>query len=333
MSILSSELKLYRAANNTDTTACGGRMTANEVVSGTLANLFAHVLPEELAAGSTKWRKAFFKVANDDDLPFFASKLFLDAPTPGDDYVVMVEGSQRNTVGDLSSPRIYGVAFLSSNVSAGASTLIVDVENAAIAGMFQDGDQIVITDKLAPAATSGNREVHTIDGTPSVSGTQVTIAISGTLANAYTTAANARVSSVLDAGDVACSVDNWVETSAAGTYDESASPVVCDNIGTNEQTWTLTFSDATTFTVVGDTVGSVGSGTMGSNFAPTNPDFEKPYFTLAAAGWGGTWAAGDTIVFQTHPAAPAMFFKRVTPAGATGTASNRFTVCFLGATA
>ena len=70
------------------------------------------------------------------------------------------------------------------------------------------------------------------------------------------------------------------------------------------------------FAVAGDTLGSVGSGNIASNFAPTNPDFGAPYFTLPSAIWGGAWASGETFTFQTHPAALPLWLKRVVPAGA-----------------
>jgi hypothetical protein len=332
MSILASEIKLYKSLVVSDTNSNGGRMSSNLIASGALANLFDHVTPEEKAAGSIKYRKFFTKIANDDDLTLFATKIFLDAPTPGDDWVTLFAGTQRDTMADHTTPRRYGSAFLQENVSAGAATIIVTVENAALSAIFQNGDPIVITDKVTPTSVSGNREVFTISGAPSVVGTQVTIGLSGTLANSYTTAANARASSCLAAGDVSCSVSNWSET-GSGTYDETTYPVLCDNIGTIEQTWTLTFSDATTYTCVGDTVGSVGSGTVGSNFSPSNAAFAKPYFTLRAAGHGGTWTANNTITFQTHPAAPAGYLRRDVPAGAAAIGSNKVTIVALGATA
>jgi hypothetical protein len=332
MAIIASELKLYKSAVITDTSANGGRRGTDVIVSGTLGNYFPHVLPEERESGSNKVRKCFYSVQNDDDLPLYSSKLFLDAPTPGQDWVTMFSGTHRDTVASHSSPRRYGVAFLSANANAGASTLIVTVEDATIAGIYANGDEIIITDKATATASAGNRELHTISGVPVVVGAQVTITIAGTLANAYTTANNARVASVIVGGDLACLVDNWVETSAAGTYDETTYPVTTDNMGTIEQTWTLTFSDATTFTVVGDVVGSVGSGTTASNFAPVN-SASKPYFTLASAGWGGTWANGNTIVFQTHPPDLPFYLNRVIPAAAAAQAGNRITPVLLGATA
>lgn len=332
MSILSSELQLFKSAVVNDTSTNGGRISNNQIISGTLANCFDHVLPEERVSGSNKIRKCFYLVANDDDLILYAAKLFLDAPTPGEDWVTMFAGTMRDTVADHSSPRRYGCAFLQANANAGASTVILEVEDSSIAAIFQNGDTIVITDKLTPTALAGNREVHTINGAPVVVGSQVTITLTATLANAYTTAANARVSSVIVAGDLAGTVSNWAET-GTGTYDEVTYPVLTDNIGTMEQTWTVTFSDASTFSVVGDTIGSVGSGVIGSNFAPVNPDNSKPYFTLRAAGHGGTHTAGDTLVFQTHPPAYGFYLNRVLPAGAAAESGNRITPVILGATA
>ncbi len=333
MSILASELKLYKSQNVSDTSAGGGRMSTNQVISGVLANCFSHVLPEERVTGSVKYRKVFYHVGNDDDLPLFSAKIFLDAPTAGADWMTFFAGNMRDTVADHSgSPRRYGSAFLQSSAAAGASSIIVTIEDPSIAGIFAAGDEIVITDKVSPGATAGNREVHTISGAPAVVGSQVTIALVGTLANSYTTAANARVASVLSAGDLVCSVSNWVE-SGSGTYDEASFPILTDNLGTIEQSWTFGWIDATTFTCTGDTVGSVGSGTIGSNFAPVNPSTSKPYFTLRAAGHGGTHVAGDSITCQTHPAAVAVFLRRDLPAGSAPAAGNRATLVLLGATA
>jgi hypothetical protein len=115
-------------------------------------------------------------------------------------------------------------------------------------------------------------------------------------------------------GTVACSADNWVETAAVdGTYDETTYPLTLDNIGTIEQTWTLTFSSATEFEVVGDVVGSIGTGDTSTDFIPINEDWTKPYFTLDAYGWADTWQANDTVVFQTHPAAVPFWLAQHVP--------------------
>ncbi len=334
MTILNSELKFYKSATVDDTAANGGRMSANEIISGVVQNVFPHVLKAERDAGSTKYRKLFCKVQNDNDETLLGAQFWFDKPTAADDWCVMWPGTQRDAQGDITgSERIYGCAALSADAAAGGSTLVVEVEDASLVGIFQDGDTIRVTDKDTPDSTTGNEEFHTISGAPVVSGTEVTITIAGTLASDYTVASSSRAMSVYEPGDVLCSVDNWVETSVGGTYDEGAYPVITDNIGTVEQTWTLTFTDANSYTVSGDTVGDVGSGNISADFAPQNPDWSKPYFTLESAGFGGTWAAGDTIVFQTHPAAVPIWEKRVVPAGAASFANNAIIIVMAGESA
>jgi len=333
MTILAAELKAYYPATISDASGNGGRISFNQITSGALQNVFPHVFRAERLAGSTKHRKIFLRAANDADATLYAPSARLHKPTPGDDYVYFRVGTQRNTQGDLTgSERKYGIGTLKTTVTAGGSTLVVTVENTALTGIFQDGDKIRVTDKATPTG-SGNEEELTISGAPSVSGADVTITVSGTLANGYT-GGTSYVSSVYYPGsDLVATVDNWAETSASGTYNESTYPVTLDHIGTAEQTWTLTFTDATNFTVAGDVIGSVGSGTIGADFAPTNSAVSKPYFTLQSEGWGGTWAAGNTIVFQTHPNAIALWETRVVPAGASSVAGNGVTLVFEGETA
>ena len=334
MTILDSELQCYKSTTVNDTAANGGRMSNTQVISGVVQNVWPHVLKAERDAGSTKYRKLFYKIANDADETLLSSQLWLDAPTAAGDHVVMFAGTQRNTQADITgSERKYGAANLQANAVLGSNTLVVVVEDATLTGMFVNGDTIRVTDKLTPSSLTGNEEIHTINGVPVVSGTQVTITTTAVLANNYTTVAGGRVMALYNFGDVKCVVDNWVETSAAGTYDETTYPVRCDNIGTIEQTLTLTFSDASNFTVSGDTVGSLGAGTILADFAPQNPAFSKPYFTLDFEGFGGTWAAGNTIVFQTHPAAVPIWEKRVVPAASASLANNKVTSCVSGESA
>jgi hypothetical protein len=331
MTILASELQFFKSATVTDTTSNGGRLSATQITSGAVANVFPHVMSAERAAGSTKRRKLFLKCSNDADETLYSPWACLDGPTAAGDYVYFHVATQRDTAADITgSERKYGAAPLKTTVTAGGSTLTVTVEAAAITGIYQNGDTIRITDKATPSSGTGNEELLVISGAPSVSGSDVTITITGTLANGY--AAGAKVASLYKPSDLACSISNWAET-GAGTYNEGTYPVLGDNIGTIEQTWTLTFTDATHFTVVGDTVGTVGSGTTSADFSPTNSSFSKPYFTLRSAGFGGTWAANNTIVWQTHPAAIALWETRVVPAGTASLAANSATLIFGGESA
>lgn len=338
MTILASELKAFYPQTVSDAAGNGGRISFNSITSAALQNVFPHVFRAERLAGSTKHRKLFFRVVNDADETLYAPSVRLHAPTLGGDWVYFRVGTQRNTQADLTgSERKYGAGVLKTTVSAGGASLVVTVEDASLTGIFQIGDKIRVTDKATPGAATGNEEELTATAV-SVSGTNVTITTANALANGYTGGTLAVpvtfVASVYSpVSDLIVSVDNWVETSSAGTYDDTTYPVEGDAIGAAEQTWILTFTDATNYTVTGDTIGSVGSGTTAADFAPTNAAVAKPYFTLRAAGFGGAWAGGDTIVFQTHPPAIAIWETRVVPAGAASMAGNGVTSVLEGETA
>lgn len=314
MAIIASELKLYQSAIVTNDTTNGGRLSSNEIVDGQANNLFPNITETQRLAGLSLTRKAFYKVANDADTVGNETKLYIQDITPAGTSAVLYAATQRDTAADLTgSERKYGAGRLNANVSSAATIIVVDAElNNGANLIFQAGDKIYITDGT-------NGEVATIAaGGVAWSVDQATLTLDAGLLNSYAVATPTTVSSCFEAGTVQATVDNWVETSTAGTYDETGSALVLDSIGSVEQTWTVTFSDATNFSVVGDTLGSVGSGTVGVDFTPSNPDFTKPYFTLLAAGFGGTWAVGETIVFQTHPAAVPIWCDLVVPVGTAG---------------
>ena len=137
-------------------------------------------------------------------------------------------------------------------------------------------------------------------------------------ANSYS-ASNSYAGGCIEAGDVAPSVSDWVENSSGGgTYDESGHPLIMFNEGTEEDTWTITFNGVGTFSCAGANAGSVGTGAVGSDFSPTNPNTGQPYFKLEAAGWAGSWdntPSADTLSFKTHPATVPLWLKQVVPAG------------------
>ena len=316
MPIDSTEIKLYKSATVNDTNSNGGVMSTTEVADGIKNNVWPDVPQAERVAGSIKYRKTFIKVANDDDLVLVDPRIFIETHTPGDDTIVLMAGTQTDTQAEADDyTRFYGAGDLDANVSAGASTIDVNVENGNTSGadeIFQNGDLIRISDKASVDAGTGNTEFLRLDATTGVSwnGNKATLTFESgvTLDNAYVTGDTPRIASVLELSDIQPSSDGWGESSASGTYDETTYPTIQDSIGSIEQTWTITFTDATNFSCVGNTVGSVGSGSIGGgDFTPNNTDFSKPYFTLSDAGWGGTWTSGDTISFTTHLLCPWLF--------------------------
>lgn len=324
------DLLLYKSATVNETGTNGGRMSNAEIVSGAIRNCFPTIGEAERSAGSTKYRKVFLKNANDDDIGLMEAKVYLDKYTPGDDRIVFFPANQTNTQADITgSEKDYGAGKLNANISAGAASLVVLVEHGATQP-FDIGDKIRITDK-ADIDASGNEEYVTV-GSVGVSGDLVTLGFSPVTANGYA-ASNTRVMNVYEPGtDVAATTSDFLVTSgASGTYDEDY--LFADNIGSVEQDWTLTFTSPTAFTISGNTLGSQGSSNIGSGASPNNVALGKPFFVLQAAGFGGTFQAGDTIEFSTHPSAVAIWLKRVVPAGAAELTVNEAIIVLDGETA
>nr|CRH06017.1 Conserved protein of unknown function [Candidatus Magnetococcus massalia] len=344
MPIQSTELRFYKAETVNDTSSNGGRISSNEVADGVKNNVWPDVPQAERLAGSTKYRKLFLKVANDEDLTLINPQIFIETPTPGDDRVLIFSGEQRDTQGELTGlERPYGAGTLDLDVSSGSGSLEVIVESAADE-IFQNGDLIRISNQSSVDDATGHVEFLRLDTTSGVSWSgdkaALTLKAGVSLQNSYL-ANETRVASVIEAEDVEAKWDGWSGSTVAGTYDGVApttaptthSPIL-DAIGTIEQAWTITFSDANNFTCVGDTLGSIGSGAISAgDFSPNNADFDRPYFTLPTEGWGGTWAPGEMITFTTHPAAQPLWWKRVVPPGANSLSADKVVVAITGESA
>ena len=326
MSIIQAELKQYKAAVNDDTSANGGLMSASEITHNVKNNVFPDVSQEDRTAGVTQYRKVFHKVENDNDLTLSTALVRMTEQAEGDDRVTIFSGTQSDTQADISSPDEFGIAALKNDVSGGATSLVVTLEDSSQVIFYSTAGKNMVW--------IGNGTVEEFhDGvTISKSGDEVTITLAGgdSLTNSFL-ASNTVVASVLEVGDILCSEDNWVDASAV--YDESTYPLTHDNIGCIEETWTITISaDGTSFTCSGATVGAVDSGNVSTDFSPINSDFNKPYFTLDKDGWSGQ-GEGDVIQFQTHPASAAVWRKRIVPAGAAAVSSEDYVIKTKGQTA
>ena len=330
MSIVASELVWRTSVEMSDAGTNGGKMTKTAIADAVKNNLWPDVPQSERTAGSLKYRKAHIHIANDADLTLVQARVFVETYTPGEDSVVIFAGTHTDLQSGISgSENKYGAGQLNADVSAAATSIDVAVdtssgEAANSLNLFRDGGLIRISNKTDVDDTGGAEEYATITGAPSYAGDVATINLTAGLANSYL-AANTRVSSVYEAGDVQASVASFVVTSAAGTYDDTTYPILVDHIGGVEANWSLTFTSAADFTIYKD--GSdIGAGNVGSDVQPTNTDFSKPYFVMDWNGFGGTFQSGDTITFTTHPASIPIWYRRRVPAGASSLSGNKVIV-------
>ena len=327
MPILDNEIIWRPAALMSDTTPTqnGGRMAFSQLVSGVKNNLFPDVSQSERTAGSVKWRKAFVHINSAQDAALLNTRLFLDALTPAGDFVVFQSGTQTDTEDQIGG-RPYGIGTLYAPIVGGAIEIQVACEHNAEYATLQPlrvGDVVRISDRPSTGG-AGNEEWVSVTGI-AYGVDFATVDVSPALVNNYATA-NTLVSSVLELPSAVAGVTGVSVTSGGGSFDfATVGNLVAHNKGAVEENWTLTFTSATTFTVSGNTVGTLASpGSVSADYAPLNPATGTPYFTIKAIAWAGTFQMNDTVTFATQPAAIPIWYRRQVPAG-TFSLANDFT--------
>lgn len=327
------DLRIYKAATMNDLAGNGGLMSANRSISGASTNLFPRTTLDERTAGvAYRLRKAFYKMCDAADTPFYNAHIIPFLGTPALDYVTYFAGTQTDIQSDvlaagISSYDHYGAGLLNQSVSAGGQTLIVDCA-AATPVIFRVGDMIHVSNKTDYTGT-GDSEYLTVD-TVSYVGPQATITVLENLSNSYTHTVTT-VSSVYEHGTLQyTAVEDSSSIAGDGAINYADTDFVVTHLSGVYEQWTLDFTSSTAFTCTGNTLGVVGSGTTGAGIAPTNPDFSDSYFVLPASAFSGTFANGDQIVWTSTPAAVPMWHNLVVPAGIGAVAGNSFTGVFAG---
>lgn len=121
-----------------------------------------------------------------------------------------------------------------------------------------------------------------------------------------------------------------IGSAPTANYNETLNPIVVTNDGAITERWALIFTSSTAFNIVGESVGVIGTGTTGTNTAPLNPATGKPYFTLAASGWGAGWATGNVYRFNTDACGAPIWLVRTVLQGPPTLQDDKFTLAFRG---
>jgi hypothetical protein len=156
--------------------------------------------------------------------------------------------------------------------------------------------------------------VHRVEDMVLISDVQIggQITIIGQLSHDYP-AGDTYASSALIAGDLqarwanlfdqATWTNEWsddlIGDETTAQYNATLYPLTVTNRGAITERWALIMTGATTFRVVGESVGEIMTGTTAEDLAPVNPNTGVPYFTLDAAGWGSGWSAGNVLRVNT----------------------------------
>ena len=140
------------------------------------------------------------------------------------------------------------------------------------------------------------------------------VTLSTPITHDYSTAAV--FSSMLLAGDMQArafnvfSQESWIgvfSDTLEGNRAESQiqvtnNPIVVTNRDAIEERWALVFTGSTSFRIIGETVGEIGTGSTTANTSPLNPMTGQPYFAIPAAAWGTGWSANNLVRFNTGAA-------------------------------
>lgn len=147
------------------------------------------------------------------------------------------------------------------------------------------------------------------------------------------TAANTYVSSALIFGDIRSRMEylfdqqTWLNewsdsvagSSAGGTFNDLNHPIILTNAGTVSERWAFVFDSDTTFSIIGEKLGHIGTGQTdgapGTFVAPLNPNTGLPYFKIPQEGWGAGWSVGNTLRGKTVAINQPIRFIRVTQQG------------------
>jgi len=156
--------------------------------------------------------------------------------------------------------------------------------------------------------------------------------------------AGSKVSSALVAGDLRARVESafdqqtwgnsWANVvngaNAPASYSDVNNPIEVTNLGAITERWALVFTGSTTFNIVGEHVGIIGTGTTGVDCSPINPATGTPFWTIRSPGWNLGWVQGNALRFNTVGAQFPFWVVRTIQQGPETVESDSFTLLVRG---
>jgi hypothetical protein len=98
-------------------------------------------------------------------------------------------------------------------------------------------------------------------------------------------------------------------------YNDALWPLVLANRHAITQRWRLHFTSPTSFNVIGEELGVVGTGNTSEGASPLNPATGEPYVVVPPLGFGGGWASGNNLRFNTVAAGAPVWVARTVLSG------------------
>jgi hypothetical protein len=118
--------------------------------------------------------------------------------------------------------------------------------------------------------------------------------------------------------------DSLIGDETTAQYNDTVYPLVVQNRGATQERWACIFTGTTAFRVVGENTGQIATGNINTVLSPLNPATGTPYFTINPLGWGGGWAAGNVLRFNTAAANAPFWIVRTVLQGNSDYTSDGF---------
>jgi hypothetical protein len=206
-------------------------------------------------------------------------------------------------------------------------------------GVVTMADPLDLTGYVEPLVA-----LHTIEDMALCTDAQITgeVSLGNPLTHAYS-ADNALCSSAVivgsQGGDVQARYTNlfaqqtwtnvWSDTlignapSSGAQYNDINYPIEVLNRDTITQRWALVFISSTSFHIVGEELGIIGTASITADCAPNNPVTGQPYFRLLEDGFGSGWATSNVIRFATVAAGAPVWIARTVRSGPATVSDDR----------
>lgn len=127
----------------------------------------------------------------------------------------------------------------------------------------------------------------------------------------------------------------WADTASGGAisanYNDALYPIEVSNKGAIQERWALVFTDSTSFRIIGEVSGQIGTGSTTADCLPVNPITNAPYFKVKKEGWGaGGWASGNVLRFNTVASMYPIWCIRTVKQSEPTTLSDNFQIMYRG---
>ena len=113
-------------------------------------------------------------------------------------------------------------------------------------------------------------------------------------------------------------------------YNDALYPIAVTNKGAIQERWAIVFTDISSFRIIGEVSGQIGTGNVNTDCMPINPVTNEPYFQVKKEGWGVGWANGNVLRFNTIAAMYPIWCIRTVKQSEPTTLSDNFQIMYRG---